>query len=826
MAVAMIGPKFYAWDRNGKPLAFGKLYTYQARTNTPKPTYQSEDQVVENTNPVILNGEGYANVYLDGSYKMVLKDEEDNEIWSSDPVSSASAEEWVNCFSAIYVSPTYFKIAGNQTDKYRTGRKVRVNNNQPTYAYSEIKTSTFSGGETSVEVYDSVVLTGIISVCTSISSSESSFGFSDIGRATNYASKNYKDMIEGKLVSGVTVELKSDQYWSSGSTLWLITTEPDYIDIGNGLYLKAISPVYVSDFSEPNGVDYDDDDIELAIESAIKSKITDVNFNPDSEYLFSRTFDLIGKSNLNLKFNGCKLIDDIRVNELPVIDRGAPFCIIYNSSNIKLDNFVYEVTPDREVGSDQVLAPTVAFHVGGGYQGGLFTSDIEITNGKLTTPDSKQLMFCSVLGEARNVKVDNHQMFGGWQYGFNAEYGLAPTDPSSTPNLAQNGRYPYLIQVSRLYGEYLKNCKGFIRTGGTYSLTVDSCIGVNVPGFINVTGGDYNTIRTQHAVTFNNCIHITDTSDVNLAPTAVVTVSHNSEIGGSPLPSWINLIHNTVFNNCEFQSNQLAGSSCVRAIGTEGFVTFNECSFLGGEHGILEATTYAVTYISDRAFTYNNCTFKNNKYHALLQFKATKFEGCKFKTHTATDQAGIYTGGSASYERAVFYDCKWSEFTGSYKAIAVTTGGLHVEGCEFDLFPAASQPAIETKSRSTGKNNVVKNGQLTFDSADNYFIKGQDSFNGRSLQLTTGAVINVDQGDLVVHDSAGQYELKGISGGYEGQVITIYSGLSTADILIRFNSGDVGADEKILTKTFADTTYTGSAWTVRLQKLAGQWREL
>ena len=69
MAVAMIGPKFYAWDRNGKPLAFGKLYTYQARTNTPKPTYQSEDQVVENTNPVILNGEGYANVYLDGSYK-------------------------------------------------------------------------------------------------------------------------------------------------------------------------------------------------------------------------------------------------------------------------------------------------------------------------------------------------------------------------------------------------------------------------------------------------------------------------------------------------------------------------------------------------------------------------------------------------------------------------------------------------------------------------------------------------------------------------------------------------------------------------------------
>lgn len=168
MAVAMIGPKFYAWDRNGKPLAFGKLYTYQARTNTPKPTYQSEDQVVENTNPVILNGEGYANVYLDGSYKMVLKDQNDNEIWSSDPVSSAQPDEWVNCLSATYLSPTSFKVAGNFVDTYEPGRRIRIDNNTAEYAYSTIETSVFAGGETTITVINAVITTGIREVCASI----------------------------------------------------------------------------------------------------------------------------------------------------------------------------------------------------------------------------------------------------------------------------------------------------------------------------------------------------------------------------------------------------------------------------------------------------------------------------------------------------------------------------------------------------------------------------------------------------------------------------------------------------------------------------------
>ena len=51
-------------DANGKPLSGGKLYTYRTDTSTPKTTY-SDDSGTHNSNPVILDSEGYADVYLD-----------------------------------------------------------------------------------------------------------------------------------------------------------------------------------------------------------------------------------------------------------------------------------------------------------------------------------------------------------------------------------------------------------------------------------------------------------------------------------------------------------------------------------------------------------------------------------------------------------------------------------------------------------------------------------------------------------------------------------------------------------------------------------------
>jgi hypothetical protein len=153
MAVSIIGPKFYAWDSDtGKPLAFGKVYTYAAGTNTPKATWQSEDGAVANTNPVILNGAGYADIYLRGRYKIVVKDEDDVEVWTADPVSDASSllQPWIEETAATQVAPNQFKVTGNKTDVFRYGRSVKMDDQ--VIVYGTVLKSEYLSGETFVTI--------------------------------------------------------------------------------------------------------------------------------------------------------------------------------------------------------------------------------------------------------------------------------------------------------------------------------------------------------------------------------------------------------------------------------------------------------------------------------------------------------------------------------------------------------------------------------------------------------------------------------------------------------------------------------------------------
>jgi hypothetical protein len=91
------------FDADGNPLAGGKVYTYEAGTTTPLVTYNSATESVptQNTNPVILDANGNANIWLKNqSYKIVVKDSDDNTLITRDNVTHIGTGEIITALIA------------------------------------------------------------------------------------------------------------------------------------------------------------------------------------------------------------------------------------------------------------------------------------------------------------------------------------------------------------------------------------------------------------------------------------------------------------------------------------------------------------------------------------------------------------------------------------------------------------------------------------------------------------------------------------------------------------------------------------------------------
>lgn len=106
-------------DDNGKPLAGGKVFMYIPQTTIPKSTWQDEDQSVPNTNPIILDAAGRAIIYGAGSYRQVLTDALDNQIWDQETASTNRTQIYVGGQTGGTVNaqtldvPDYDLVSGN-----------------------------------------------------------------------------------------------------------------------------------------------------------------------------------------------------------------------------------------------------------------------------------------------------------------------------------------------------------------------------------------------------------------------------------------------------------------------------------------------------------------------------------------------------------------------------------------------------------------------------------------------------------------------------------------------------------------------------------------
>ena len=113
-------PKLQFFDLNGAPLSGGLLYTYVAGTTTPLASYTDSTGNFANTNPIVLDSRGEANVWLEGAiYKFALYTSVGVLIWTVDNINGSTfasnatgdgttlAFSVVNGFTAIYINGVY-----------------------------------------------------------------------------------------------------------------------------------------------------------------------------------------------------------------------------------------------------------------------------------------------------------------------------------------------------------------------------------------------------------------------------------------------------------------------------------------------------------------------------------------------------------------------------------------------------------------------------------------------------------------------------------------------------------------------------------------------
>lgn len=90
MASQLLGIKTRFTNDLGSPLLGGQVYTYFAGTSTNQDSYSDAALIVPNTNPVILDDTGSADIFLKGSYRIRVFDKSGRFIEEQDNVTQAA----------------------------------------------------------------------------------------------------------------------------------------------------------------------------------------------------------------------------------------------------------------------------------------------------------------------------------------------------------------------------------------------------------------------------------------------------------------------------------------------------------------------------------------------------------------------------------------------------------------------------------------------------------------------------------------------------------------------------------------------------------------
>lgn len=127
MALLNLAPMFRFNERNntGAPLVGGKLYTAQPGTvagpaqSFPKAAYSDSNGTTPQSNPVILDGSGRAEIWLSGSYSIAMYDLNNVLVYSepfvtgSGAITQASGIDTIQFFDATLATANVSILSAN-----------------------------------------------------------------------------------------------------------------------------------------------------------------------------------------------------------------------------------------------------------------------------------------------------------------------------------------------------------------------------------------------------------------------------------------------------------------------------------------------------------------------------------------------------------------------------------------------------------------------------------------------------------------------------------------------------------------------------------------
>jgi len=144
-------PKQQIYGSDGNPLVGGKIYTYAAGTTTPLATYTDAGGLTANTNPIILNSLGQANIWLasSSSYKFSVYTSADVLLYTVDNI--ATPIDYISLVTSLASPPPIGSTAPNTgaftTLAATTGTITTVNATTITATGTiTAETLTFEGG--------------------------------------------------------------------------------------------------------------------------------------------------------------------------------------------------------------------------------------------------------------------------------------------------------------------------------------------------------------------------------------------------------------------------------------------------------------------------------------------------------------------------------------------------------------------------------------------------------------------------------------------------------------------------------------------------------